>query len=508
MQSQEPANNPPSYDEATKVILTEVDCPEALATSWSNTKKWTVLAVIFIIQMSMNLNASLYASAQRGIMEKFGVGQQAAATGAAIFLVFYAFGCELWAPWSEEFGRRIVLQASLVLVNVCCVSVGIAEAIGWFPLIIIGRALGGQFSAGGSVTLGMVADMFETNDQEHPLAFIVLSSVGGSIVGPIIGGFIQTNCHWTWAIWAQVIFGFFAQILHLQLVPETRASALVAEHARKLRESGERPNVYGYDEIKTMKEKLVPSNLFSLWGRPFKMLLTERIVLCLSLLSGFSDALIFMQIQSFDRVFKVWNFTEIEVGLAFIPIGIAYMVGYLLYLPVIHRNKALRRDWPHDDKAHFESRLWMLLWTVPLLPLGMLLFAWTTFPEVPWIVPMIGWLFIGIANYCIYVTTIDYMVAAYGSYSASATGSNGFARDLLAGVLTWAANPYYDAFTMDFGFQIANTILAGIAFVLVICVYFIYVYGPSMRKKSPFAQSLTHSSDRTSSTAPSLIVAS
>lgn len=34
-----------------------------------------------------------------------------------IFLICYAFGCELWAPWSEELGRRWTLQASLFLVN-------------------------------------------------------------------------------------------------------------------------------------------------------------------------------------------------------------------------------------------------------------------------------------------------------------------------------------------------------------------------------------------------------
>lgn len=48
--------------------------------------------------------------------------------------------------------------------------------------------------------------------------------------------------------------------------------------------------------------------------------------------------------------------------------------------------------------------------------------------------PMIFSTCVAIANYAIYMSTIDYMVAAYGEYSASATGGNGFARDFLAGV--------------------------------------------------------------------------
>lgn len=91
------------------------------------------------------------------------------------------------------------------------------------------------------------------------------------------------------------------------------------------------------------------------------------------------------------------------------------------------------------------------------------------------------------------MTTIDYMVAAYGPYSASATGGNGFARDFLAGILTWCASPYYNAFPGKFGLQIANTILAGISLILVGATFVIYFKGPSMRRRSPFAQSLlTH----------------
>ncbi|XXH02215.1 hypothetical protein Hte_008583 [Hypoxylon texense] len=181
-----------------RIILTENDCPEALATAWSNWKKWKILVVIFLVQTSMNFNTSLYANGQSGIVREFGVNPQAAVSGAAVFLITYAFGCELWAPWSEEFGRKVVLQASLALVNICCIPLVLAHVYHYFPAIIMGRALGGLFSAGGSVTLGMVADMFTTDEQEYPLAFVVLSSVGGSILGPIFGGYVEENLHWTW----------------------------------------------------------------------------------------------------------------------------------------------------------------------------------------------------------------------------------------------------------------------------------------------------------------------
>lgn len=110
---------------------------------------------------------------------------------------------------------------------------------------------------------------------------------------------------------------------------------------------------------------------------------------------------------------------------------------------------------------------------------------------------MIGCVFIGIANYTIYMATIDYMVAAYGPFSASATGGNGFARDFLAGVLTWCASPYYDAFHGSLALQTANTVLACISTILVVATFVIYFKGPSMRKRSPFAQSILSAASRT-----------
>lgn len=57
----------------------------------------------------------------------------------------------------------------------------------------------------------------------------------------------------------------------------------------------------------------------TLWARPFVMFVREPIVLWLSLLSGFSDALIFTFLQSYEPVYKQWNFNTITIGLAFIP---------------------------------------------------------------------------------------------------------------------------------------------------------------------------------------------
>ena len=124
-----------------------------------------------------------------------------------VFLICYAFGCELWAPWSEELGRRWTLQASLFLVNSMSpmITRRLADHPVWqilaalapnFGTVVVARALGGLSSAGGSVTLGMVADLYDPNEQQYAVAFIVFSSVFGSVIGPLAGPFIQVNLNW------------------------------------------------------------------------------------------------------------------------------------------------------------------------------------------------------------------------------------------------------------------------------------------------------------------------
>ncbi|KAJ9499973.1 hypothetical protein LTR99_008578 [Exophiala xenobiotica] len=483
-EGQDAEPEPETFD---KIEITEEDCYSELGYAWPEWKKWTVLTVIFLVQLSMNFNTSLYSNGLKGISAEFGVSAQAARCGAMIFLVLYAFGCELWAPWSEEFGRWPVLQLSLTLVNIWQLPVALAPN---FASLMVGRALGGLSSAGGSVTLGMIADLWDADNQQYAVAYVVFSSVFGSVLGPIIGGFVEQYLAWRWAIWIQLIFGGFVQIAHFFLVPETRTTIIMDRIAKKRRKAtGE--NIWGPNELEPFRDRFSAKEILITWMRPFKMFVTEPIVLTLSLLSGFSDALIFMFIQSFSLVYGQWNFSAWAVGLSFLPLGIGYFVAWMSFIPAIRRNIKQRENNPGDEKAQYESRLWWLLYTAPTLPIGLFGFAWTIQgPPVHWIGSMIFAGIVGIANYSIYMATVDYMICAYGPYSASATGGNGWARDFLAGVLTIPATPFFTNIGGRYHLDYAATILACIATLLVLAVYVIYWYGPTLRKNSPFAQSL------------------
>jgi len=128
----------------------------------------------------------------------------------------------------------------------------------------------------------------------------------------------------------------------------------------------------------------------------------------------------------------------------------------------------------------------------PLEAIGLFGFAWTSLGPshgIPWIAPMIFSCLVGIANYAIYQSSIDYMTAAYGPYAASATGGNDLARDFLAGIAALYSGPMYDRIPGR-PLEYASTILACIAVVVTIPIYVFYRKGPEIREKSKFAQSL------------------
>jgi MFS family permease len=325
---------------------------------------------------------------------------------------------------------------------------------------------------------GLVLDQVSSNNKL--LQFLANSH---TVIGGICGGSIEQYLNWRWNFWIQLILGVAVQIIHFVTVPETRSTVMLNTKAKTMRKADPTRTVRGPTE----DEKFNFMNAAKLMGRPYKMLLTEPIVLFLSLLSGFSDALIFSFLESYGYVFGPggWNFTPSQLGLAMFALFIGYWCAWGSYLPVIrqdtHKRKAGKDLTP-------ESRLWFLQYIVLGLPIGLLGSAFVVGgPPLPWIAPLVFAVLIGWANMAIYYATIDYMVAAYGGeYSASATGGNGFSRDVLAGICSFYTGPMYH----KLGNKNATWLLFGLSVLVCLPVYWIYREGPKIRAKSKYAKSV------------------
>ncbi len=86
------------------------------------------------------------------------------------------------------------------------------------------------------------------------------------------------------------------------------------------------------------------------------MFATKPVVLRISLLGGFSDALIFTFPEGFKPVYEQWRFDNIQTGLSFVPILIGYLLACLSYMPSIIRFRRKRKQ--HPESVAPEARLW------------------------------------------------------------------------------------------------------------------------------------------------------
>lgn len=270
---------------------------------------------------------------------------------------------------------------------------------------------------------------------------------------------------------------------------ETRATILLDKEAKKQRKAGN-TNVYGPNKGKPFYKRFTLKEVATTMFRPYQMLIFEPVVLFLSILSGFADALIFSFFESYGYVFAQWNFTPTAISLILIPLAASYVVAYLTFFPVIKRHNARRSN---GEVLNPEARLKALLYHTVLLPTGLLICAFVaTGPPLHWAGIVIASIFIGIANYAIYYATVDYMVAAYGPYSASATGGNGFMRDFLAGMCALYTGPMYK----KLGIRNSYLVLFGLATLFCIPVYIFYLKGAAIRARSKFATKLAKEMDK------------
>ncbi|EER40170.1 multidrug transporter [Histoplasma capsulatum H143] len=181
-----------------------------------------------------------------------------------------------------------------------------------------------------------------TTDMREPKTKALRSR---SAIGPIFGAFIEYSLSWQLIFWVQLIFGGVVQLAHFFLVGETRSTVIIDREAKRRRKAGEDPSIYGPNELK--KHRINFKKILTVWIRPFHMLVCEPIVLFLSLLSGFSDALIFTWIKAFALGYSQWGFGMYHRPWSirtFIPIIIGYLVSYPIFLPDIETRRKLRKS--------------------------------------------------------------------------------------------------------------------------------------------------------------------
>jgi predicted MFS family arabinose efflux permease len=74
--------------------------------------KWALVAIVSICTLAVSFVSSAYVGGMDQIVEAFDVDELIATLGVDLYVLGFAIGAILWAPFSEIYGRQAVLFAT------------------------------------------------------------------------------------------------------------------------------------------------------------------------------------------------------------------------------------------------------------------------------------------------------------------------------------------------------------------------------------------------------------
>jgi multidrug resistance protein len=367
----------------------------------------------------------------------------------------------LFAPLSEVLGRRIIYATTLLLAVIFIIPCAVAPNI---QTLLVCRAIDGiAFSAPMTLVGGTLSDLWRTEERGVPMAAFSAAPFIGPAIGPLIGGFLFDAAGWRWLYWIQLILAGVVYILITFTVPETYAPTILARRAAKLRKStGEKDHVTEQDlDLRPFGERL---RVFLI--RPFQLLFGELIVFLVSVYMSVLYGLLYMFFVAFPIIYQEGKgYSAGITGLMFIPLAIGVVAS------------ACCAPWVN---AHYLKMI--SCWFIPI---GLFIFAWTSYSELSWVGPAIGGFPVGFGFIFLYNAANNYMVDSYQHQAASALAAKTFLRSFWGAAVVLFTEQMY----ARCGYQWASSILAFISLACCAIPYVFYFFGERIRRHSKYAYS-------------------
>lgn len=405
------------------------------AMSFSKRRKWTIAMCQAVSFFAVTFGSSVYASGIPQVMESFRVSDEVATLGLALYVLGFALGPILWAPMSELYGRR------LTFIITYTVYVAFTAAAPFSPNItslLVLRFFASAFGSSAQTNPGaMIADLFSVEERglvmgifaacpflgpalgtsrkcSFPFSFILVAKAHLLILirpqGPIVGGFVGATSGWRWILGVNAILSGVVWVAALLVTRETYAPVILRSRAEALSAMTGSVYVSRLDVGKpptTISEKLSIS-----FTRPWILLIRESIVLLTALYLSIIYAILYMFFAAIPIVFggtRGWG-----QGIAGLPF-VGFIIGiFLAVLACGVDNKFYVRMTAAGSAAgqavEPESRLRIAMIGSVVLPVGLFLFAWTTYPSVHWIAPVIGTTIFSCGLVMVFISLMNYVV--------------------------------------------------------------------------------------------------
>ncbi|KAJ5633879.1 hypothetical protein N7528_001721 [Penicillium herquei] len=444
--------------------------------NWSPVRRWTIVATVSWVTFLTPLASSMFAPGVTQVMTDFNSDSVLLATFVvSVYVLGFAFGPLIVAPWSEYSGRVVVYNTCNVLFFVFNIASALAPNL---ASLVVFRFLDGV--AGVTPTTigsGTIADIIPKESRGRAMALWSLGPLFGPIIGPVVGGYLVDGTNWRWVFWVLSIVGGVSTVAFFFIVPETHAPTILERKAARLRkQTGNIGYKSRLDDGIPAKQRFLQS-----FSRPSKMLFLSPIVASMCIYIAVLYGLLYILFTTFTEVFEgQYGFSAGASGLSFLGSGVGMLLG-LSYAAVVS-DRMIRLKIQRNEEPQPEDRLpWYL--TIPgslSVPAGLFIYGWSTDKQVHWIVPEIGNAVTGFGMIVTLMGIQTYLVDAFTRHAASAIAACTVLRSLAGGLLPLCGLKLYDKLGLGWG----NTLLAFIALGVSPIPFLFNLFGAQLRARS------------------------
>lgn len=450
--------------------------------NWSTWKRTIVITQVMLLTSVTYMGSSIYTPGQTEVQEEFKVGHVVGTLNLSLYVLGYGLGPIIFSPLSEfaKIGRQPLYILTFFAFTLLQIGLALVQNIaGLVILRFITGVLCSPSLATGGATVGDIVP------QDYVPLFIGLWSVGAvsaPVLGPLLGAAMVEAKNWRWIFWLLLFLSSATLILLVFFFPETSEDSILYRRAVRLR------RITGDDRYYTAKAKSEDRLSFKdimviALYRPFEIIVKEPIVLAIDVYIALCYGTFYLFFEAFPIVFGgVYNFTLVEVGLAFLGFCVGCCIAYSICIVFLTKVVAKKAK---NNQFTPETFMILAMWTCLCLPLSLFLFGWAA--SVHWILPIISELFFVIGLFNLFQASFAYLAISYPKYMASVFAGNGVCRAGFACAFPLFGKAMYDNLAID-GYPVAwgSSILGFFSIALAAIPFLLYKYGPYLRSKSKF----------------------
>ncbi|KAK0748508.1 major facilitator superfamily domain-containing protein [Apiosordaria backusii] len=468
-----------SDDDEEMIVSWEPDHDPGNPYNWSSGKKASILITCMMLIVNSTMGSALPANALPFITGEWNVtNQQQQVLPISVYLIGYVMGPILWAPLSEQFGRKILTMVTFLGFTAFTLATALAPT--WITFLIF-RLLTGTFaSAPIAIVPGIIADMSsDPRSRGRNMGLFFMTTVSGPLLAPIISGYCSETIGWRWAFWIGLIYAG-CTLIPLFFLPETYGPILLKRRAQEIRRHDPKARVVALHELEKKSFKELTTVVLY---RPIKMLFTEPIVNTSCAYLALCYAIFYMCFEAFPLIFiGVYGLSPGECGLTYLAIGAGCLLAlpiFFVYDSILRSAMAKNKPWTRQEEYR---RLPLACIGGPMFVVSLFWLGWTAREGVPFFVPMLAGVPFGVGFMCIFQALLNYLTDAYSIYAASANAAASTSRSLLATVLPLATLPMFE----KLGISGACSLLGGVSTLMCVIPFVFLWQGDRIRGNSKF----------------------